>query len=110
MAITAAERPLVIISGFITKSENRYGYDRDARRRTDELVGYTATVAPSEGAPLQVRFAREDGPVRTGDAILIFASVQESREYGTYLHFERHLSADDLENVARDTLQPSKAA
>ncbi len=110
MAITAAERPLVIVTGFTTKSEPRYGYDRDARRRTDELVGYNTTISPEEGAPLQVRFAKEDGPVSRGLFVALVASVQESREYGTYLHFERHLSEADLEGIHKSAFDSAKAA
>jgi hypothetical protein len=110
MAITAAQRPLVIVTGFTTKSEPRYGYDRDAGRRTDELVGYNTTIAPEEGAPLQVRFAKEDGPAARGAFVALLVSVQESQQYGTYLHFERHVSEADLESIAKGAFGSAKAA
>ena len=110
MAITAMERPRLIVAGAVVRSTPRYGYDNEARRRTTEVVGHAAIIAPNEGAPIEVRYSLEDGPVRAGDMVAVVVSVQESREFGTFLNFERHLTAEDLDTIARDALATTKAA
>lgn len=111
MAITAATRPLLIVVGAVQSRVQRFGFDREQNRRTSEVVGYEAVVQPDEGAPLRVRYDVEEGSkVGTGEVVAVYVSVQESREYGVFLNFERHLTGDDLEKIATDALQPAKAA
>lgn len=99
MAITRAVRPQVIVTGVVVNTNPRRKYDDEAKRYTDEVVGYEGIVATESGGQVGVRYSSEFAPPRPLENIAIVVEIGESREYGAVFYFVRDLSDNDLDKI-----------
>ena len=99
MAITRPVRPSLLVHGVAVAVAPRLAYDAETRRRTDEVVGYEVTVSQDTGAQLVIRYSTDDVTPAIFAPVGVVVDVQESREYGAFLVFQRNLTPDDLDKI-----------
>lgn len=99
MAMSRPARPSLLVYGTVNAVTPRQGYDREKSRYTDEVIGYEVTVGQDNGAILLVRYGLDDVRPNVLDRIAVYADVNESREYGVTLAFQRNALPDDLDRI-----------
>lgn len=99
MAITRPVRPSLIVAGIAVAITPRLAYDAETRRRTSEVIGYEVTVSQDSGAQLVVRYTNDDVTPQALQPVAVVVDVQESREYGAFLVFQRNVIPDDLDRI-----------
>ena len=97
MAIGVPVRPALIVYGVAVAIANRYAYE--GGNRTDRISGFQVTLHQDSGSQVNVRFAVEDVRPSIGEDAAVVADVQESREYGASLVFQRNVIPDDLDRI-----------
>lgn len=88
MAIGRTIRPVVILAGHVVGV-------RELRRKADQSIyGHRVTVKQSNDAEAEFTvYDRPDAPTglpAIGEFVAAECSVEESRDFGTSLNFERH--------------------
>jgi hypothetical protein len=106
MAISVVVRPSLIVAGQVIATTPRQEYDEATRQRTDVVIGYNVSIAQENGATVQVRYSLEDIVPDVLDKVAVIVDVQESRQYGAFLVFQRNVLADDLDRI--NSLLPAK--
>lgn len=109
MAMSRPARPSLLVYGTVNAVTPRQAYDRDSKRYTDEVIGYEVTVGQENGSILLVRYALEAVLPSVLDRIAVYADVNESREYGVTLTFQRNVIPDDLDRINSSLAVSSKA-
>lgn len=109
MAITRPVRPSLIVAGVVVSTTPRRRYDEGKKTYTDEVTGYEVLVSQESGAQLSVRYKSEDRVPNVFDRLAVFVDVNESREYGASLAFQRDVTADDLDKINSALSVPAKA-
>ena len=99
MAITRPVRPSLIVAGIPVAITPRRKYDDAQKRYTDEVVGYEVLVSQESGAQLSVRYKVEDPTPAVLVPVAVYVDVNESREYGASLAFQRNVTPDDLDKI-----------
>lgn len=106
MAIGRTIRPHIIVSGFVDRV-------RALTKKIDgALYGHEVTVQQEHGAQAAYRiYARDDSPQppQPGDFVSVEASLEESRDFGASLNFERH-AYDALDRIQSNLAGSKKAA
>lgn len=99
MAITRPVRPSLIVAGIAVAVTPRRKYDDAKKAYTDEIVGYEVLVSQESGAQLSVRFRDDDPLPAVLHPVAVLVDVNESREYGASLMFQRVVVPDDLDKI-----------
>lgn len=105
MAIGRSIRPLVIIAGYVERT-------RELKRKADQSV-YGVEVTLKQSNDAVAAFTLYDRPgtppaPSVGEFVAVECSVEESREFGTSLGFERF--AFDALDLIHSNLAGKKAA
>lgn len=107
MAITRPVRPSLIVAGVVVATTPRRRYDDSAKRYTDEVVGHEVLVSQESGAQLSVRYGDGDRVPAVFDGLAVLVDVNESREYGASLRFQRDVTPDDLDKINSSIAAPA---
>lgn len=99
MAITRPVRPSLIVAGIAVAVTPRRKFNEATRVYTDEVVGYEVLVSQESGAQLSVRFKTDDPIPSVLLPLAVLVDVNDSREYGASLMFQRNVTADDLDKI-----------
>jgi len=87
MAIARVTRPTVVVFGTVEST-------RELRKKADQSVyGHDVTIRQENGALLAIRvYNRPESPIElpyVGQFYAVETTVEESRDYGTSLNYER---------------------
>lgn len=99
MAITVTVRPSLIVSGIVVATNPRLAFDPQTRQRTDEVIGFQATISQENGAQVNVRYGHDDSMPNVLSKVAVIVDVSESREYGAGLVYQRDVTSDDLDKI-----------
>lgn len=109
MAITRPVRPSLIVHGIVVAITPRRKYNDQTRTYTDEVIGHEVLVSQESGAQLSVRYKAEDHTPQVLHPVAVLVDVNESREYGASLAYQRDVLPDDLDKINSQLFATAKA-
>jgi hypothetical protein len=103
MGLSKQRRPLVLMTGTVIAIEAKAEYD-DNSKKTGNVGRYDVTIIQSNHATPDIRFpVGFDAPrvPEEGELVSLLVDCGETREYGANFRAVRHVTDDDLEELAR---------